>query len=109
MGSRRKQDSENSLKRHRMSPIGSGRGVSKRMYDMNKYEVITELHDKSQMQQTIYDALKQLNEWEYNSESVQAAKNLLRAEARKIGEEIENLKKKFVGGEWDIEKATETD
>lgn len=65
---------------------------------MNKYEAITELHDKLQMQQTIYDALKQLNEWEYNSENMQAAKNLLRAETRKIGEEIENLKKKFVGG-----------
>lgn len=43
MGGRRKQTSENSLKRHRMSPIRNGRGVNERKYNMNtKQNLFTE-------------------------------------------------------------------
>lgn len=72
---------------------------------MNIHKAIMELHDKSQMQQTIIDALKQLDEWEYSSDDVEAAKQLLRRESDRMEKEINGLQDYIAGGELDVEQA----
>lgn len=53
--------------------------------------LLMELVEKSQMQQTIYDALKMLDEWEYESKLVEDAKSNLRNAACELNKEIEEI------------------
>lgn len=75
----------------------------------NKHWAVSELNAKSQMQQTLHDVLKQLNEWEYSSELVTDAENLLRAEKNKLERQINKLMDILTDGEFDPEKALEGD
>lgn len=56
-------------------------------------DLLIELVSKSQMQQTLFDVLKALDEWEYPYESVTGAKGKLRVAVNLLGNEIENIQK----------------
>ena len=58
-----------------------------------------ELVAKSQMQQTLFDVLKALDEWEYPYESVTAAKGKLRVAVNLLGNDIQKLIEKEKGEE----------
>ena len=112
MGGRRKQDSENSLTGHRMSPIRNGRGVSERKYNMKKNisKAIYEMDSKAQMQQSIYSALRCLDEWDWDARSdhgkqIKTAMDILRTEASAIGNEVTELQEFINGGTLDLDEA----
>ena len=52
-------------------------------------DLLMELVAKSQMQQTLFDVLKALDEWEYPYESVTAAKGKLRVAVNLLGNDME--------------------
>ena len=54
---------------------------------------LMELVAKSQMQQTLFDVLKALDEWEYPYESVTAAKGKLRVAVNLLGNDMEDIQK----------------
>ena len=56
-------------------------------------ELLMDLVEKAQMQQTIFTVLKALDEWEYPYESVTNAKNELRAAADTLGTEMDEIQK----------------
>lgn len=56
-------------------------------------ELLMDLVEKAQMQQTIFTVLKALDEWEYPYESVTNAKNELRAAAHALGTEMDEIQK----------------
>lgn len=60
-------------------------------------ELLMDLVEKAQMQQTIFTVLKALNEWEYPYESVTNAKNELRAAAHTLGTEMDEIQKTLDG------------
>lgn len=71
----------------------------------NISKALYELTSKAQMQQSIYAALRNLDEWEYTGNCVPAAITLLRTAAREIGNEIEQLQEFVNGGELDTDEA----
>jgi hypothetical protein len=60
-------------------------------------ELLMDLVEKAQMQQTIFTVLKALDEWEYPYESVTNAKNELRAAAHALGTEMDEIQKTVDG------------
>lgn len=56
-------------------------------------DLLMELVAKSQMQQTLFDVLKALDEWEYPYESVTAAKGKLRVAVNLLGNDMEDIQK----------------
>ena len=60
-------------------------------------ELLMDLVEKAQMQQTIFTVLKALNEWEDPYESVTNAKNELRAAAHTLGTEMDEIQKTLDG------------
>lgn len=60
-------------------------------------ELLMDLVEKAQMQQTIFTVLKALDEWEYPYESVTNAKNELRAAAHTLGTEMDEIQKTVDG------------
>lgn len=60
-------------------------------------ELLMDLVEKAQMQQTIFTVLKALDEWEYPYESVTNAKNELRAAAHMLGTEMDEIQKTVDG------------
>jgi len=64
-------------------------------------ELLMDLIEKTQMQQTIFMVLKALDEWEYPFESVTSAKNELRAAGHAIGLEMDEIQKVIDDGGQD--------
>lgn len=60
-------------------------------------ELLMELIEKVQMEQTIFTVLKALDEWEYPSRLVKNAKSDLRYAASELNNEIERNQKKING------------
>lgn len=56
-------------------------------------DLLMELVAKSQMQQTLFDVLKALDEWEYPYEGVTAAKGKLRVAVNLLGNDMEDIQK----------------
>lgn len=84
---------------------------------MNKYKAIMELTEKAQMQQSIEDALRCLDEWEWKEEDedcnigkyskVNLAMYLLQQKSKEMGKEIDKLQNEAAGGEFSLEDAFE--
>lgn len=54
-------------------------------------ELIPDLVEKAQMQQTLYDVLRMLDEWEYPSRYIDDAEENLRCATRELRDEIEKI------------------
>lgn len=54
-------------------------------------ELIPDLIEKAQMQQTLYDVLRMLDEWEYPSRYIDDAEENLRCATRELRDEIEKI------------------
>ena len=76
---------------------------------MEKDKMVLELTDKAGMQQSIYAALRCLDEWEYDDATIEAAQILLRRAAENLGKEIEELQDGIMDGKLDIDKAVRGD
>ena len=55
---------------------------------MEKDKMVLELTDKAGMQQSIYAALRCLDKWEYDDDTIEAAQILLRRAAERLGKEV---------------------
>ena len=68
-------------------------------------ELLLDLVEKAQMQQTLYSVLRALDEWEYPLENVTNAEEELRTAVKILGKEIENIQKVLEGtGQSDGQK-----
>lgn len=76
---------------------------------MEKDKMVLELTDKAGMQQSIYAALRCLDEWEYDDATIEAAQILLRRAAENLGKEIAELQDGIMDGKLDIDKAVRGD
>lgn len=74
---------------------------------MNIHKGIMELNCKSKMYQTVADAIRVLDEYEFQSVNITEAIELLKKEAEKLDGEIEDLMDSAAGGKLDFEKAFE--
>lgn len=72
---------------------------------MEKDKMVLELTDKAGMQQSIYAALRCLDEWEYDDDTIEAAQILLRRAAERLGKEVVKLQDNIMDGKLDIDKA----
>ncbi len=62
-------------------------------------ELIPDLVEKAQMQQTLYDVLRMLDEWEYPSRHIDDAEENLRCATRELRDEIEKIQNIMTEGE----------
>ena len=62
-------------------------------------ELIPDLVEKAQMQQTLYDVLRTLDEWEYPSRHIDDAEENLRCAIRELRDEIEKIQNIMTEGE----------
>lgn len=76
---------------------------------MEKDKMVLELTDKAGMQQSIYAALRCLDEWEYDDDTIEAAQILLRRAAERLGKEVVELQDNIMDGKLDIDKAVRDD
>ena len=61
-------------------------------------ELVLDLVEKAQMQQTIYDVLRTLDEWEYPSKYIDDAEENLRCATRELRDEIEKIQNVMMEG-----------
>lgn len=76
---------------------------------MEKDKMVLELTDKAGMQQSIYAALRCLDEWEYDDGAIEATQILLRRVAKRLEKEIVELQDNIMDGKLDIDKAVQDD
>lgn len=76
---------------------------------MEKDKMVLELTDKAGMQQSIYAALRCLDEWEYDDGAIEATQILLRRVAKRLEKEIVELQDNIMDGKLDIDKAVRVD
>ena len=76
---------------------------------MEKDKMVLELTDKAGMQQSIYAALRCLDKWEYDDDTIEAAQILLRRAAERLGKEVVKLQDNIMDGKLDIDKAVRDD
>lgn len=62
-------------------------------------ELIPDLVEKAQMQQTLHDVLRMLDEWEYPSRHIDDAEENLRCAIRELRDEIEKIQNIMTEGE----------
>lgn len=67
---------------------------------MEKDEEVIELTEKAKMQQSLYSALRCLDEWDWEDISAvaEAARDLLRKAAQDIGKQVESLQDDIIDG-----------
>lgn len=75
------------------------------MEKSQKHQLMAEITEKSAMEQSIWDSLKLLGEWDYQEELVDIGKGILLKAARKIEKEIDELQTELLGEPLDIEAA----
>ena len=76
---------------------------------MEKDKMVLELTDKAGMQQSIYAALRCIDDWEYDDDTIEAAQILLRRAAERLGKEVVELQDNIMDGKLDIDKAVRDD